>query len=143
MLRKLEKSVEEYVNTGRVLADYSSLEELYQDLDSLSEEDWASLSITISSMAPMPYSFKYGPISDQLPGIIKKSILAGIMTSIVTYYETESVLAGVAAGAFTASLAWSVLSERACKNEAHKEALLQKRVDNLLQHDRFFKPPTP
>ncbi len=141
MLRRLEKTAEEYVTTGQVLTGYPTLESLYKDLDSLSKKDWESMRSIISCMAPGPYSFKYAPITDHIPVIVKQSIIVGIIASIATYYARQNILDAVVMGGVSATLAWSFLSERACKQASDKDTLLQQRVNNLLQHDRFFQPP--
>ena len=135
----LDHAVEEYVNDKKATFGYSSIEELYKALDSLSEQEWEYMRMIISSQEPAPYSFKFGLISDHLPKMGKQSVLLGLMVTLLIYYETQNILLSVTAGSVSAGLAWNYLTETAYKQKVNERSVKHERVSDLQQHDRFFK----
>lgn len=136
---RLEHAIEAYVNSNKISYGYADLNQLFETLDNLSEQQWKHFRMVISSNKPEPYSFKYGPIWNQIPNITKKSALIGLLASIAIYHATHDILLSVTTGSLSAVFAWKILTEMACKNNLERRSVQEKRVNNLLQHDRFFK----
>ncbi len=135
----LNHAVEEYVKNKKAAFGYSSIEELYKALDTLSEDEWEHMRLIISSQEPSPYSFELAPIWNQLPSIGKKTAITGIATTLAIYYETQSIFLSVTTGLLSATLAWMYLKEKACKQKNNERSGRYERVNELNQHDRFFK----
>ncbi|MEO8964718.1 MAG: ankyrin repeat domain-containing protein [Gammaproteobacteria bacterium] len=135
----LQHASEEYVKNGILVYGFSTLDQLCKVLNNLSAEEWKQMRMIIESQKPEPYSFKYGPISDQIPKIIKQSVAIGILTALLFYYETQSIIISAGAGLISATLAWSFLSERATQQDLQVRNNQLQRASTLLSHDRFFK----
>ncbi len=139
----LEHAIEIYVKDKEAAFGFSSIEELYQILDSLSEEEWRHISSVISSQKPVSFSSKIGPISDQLSRIRKQSAAIGITTALFTYYATRNISLSVIAGSLSAVFAWKYLTETDYKQKINERTIREQRVSELQQHNRFFKASHP
>lgn len=138
----LEHAIEAYVKNKKSAFGYSSIDELYLALDSLSAEEWKHIRIVVSSQEPVPFSFKLGIINNQLTQMGKQSAAIGTLVAILTFYETKSILLAVTTGSISAMLAWNYLTEARYKQKINERALQEQRVSELQQHDRFFKAPS-
>jgi ankyrin repeat protein len=137
----LEHAIAVYVKDKKVAFGYSSMEELYHALDALSEKEWKHMRMVVSSQKPAPFSWKMGLIFDQLPKMGKQSAAIGAMVALLTYYESQSILLSVTTGSLSAVLAWSYLTEAGYKQKINERLGREQRVQELRQHDRFFKAP--
>jgi len=137
----LENAIKTYVKEDKVAFGFSSLEELYKTLDSLSEEEAKQISSIISSQEPAPYSSHIGLIYNQLPKLAKQSAAVGMGASILAYYETQSILISLSSGAISAYLAFSYLTNKTYKEKCHERTHVEQRMTKLREHDRFFQPP--
>lgn len=135
----LEHAIKGYVNKNKVGFGFLSIEELNRKLDAISDEEAKEVSRVISSQEPAPSS-NLGFTSNQLPRFAKQSAAIGIGACIVTYYETQGILLPLFTGIASAYLAFSYLISIACKEKVEERMLINKRMDKLQEHDRFFKP---
>ena len=138
----LEHAIKMYVKEKKATFGYSSIEELYQKLDSLSEEEWGNMSMVISSQKAAPFSWKMGLIFDELPKMGKRSAGIGVATAIFAYYATQNILFAVTTGSLSAVLAWNYLTEAGYKQKINERTRRDQRVNELQQHNRFFKAQT-
>ncbi len=134
----LEHAIEVYVKDKKAAFGYSSIEELYHALDSLSEEEWKHMSMVVSSQKPALFSWKMGLIFDQLPKMGKQSAAIGVAAALFTYYATQNILLSVATGSLSAVLALNYLTEAGYKQKINERTISEQRVSELQQH-RFFK----
>lgn len=135
----LDHAVKEYVERKKPGFGFSNIEEVYKALDSLPEEKLNHISRIIASQNPSPSSFKHHLISDQLSKIHKQSATLGLTFTLLTYYETRNILLSVIIGSLLAFFAWAYLTEIAYKQKVNERSGREKRVENLQEHDRFFK----
>lgn len=136
----LEHAIELYVQEGKIGFGFSTLEDIAKKLEELSEKPGKKMSCFIAKQEE-PYSSDLGLIgTQQLPGLIKKSVGFGIGASIITYYETQNILLSVGSGALSACLAFQYLS-RGNAEKIDERHQVEKRIGKLQEHDRFFKAP--